>query len=203
MAGLRPPLPLRRLDGRSPPDRRHAIAGGTGHPHGIVTSPLTSTVRTTSTTQRDVTKRTAPSQPGLMSLERRSRPLGGVDEAAGPWRHLLRVVAVTTRPHVEEGTSTCSRAGGRFGGTDCTRDGGLWLGSRKQSAVLSRSGDGRGQVVGPGADEVVPCGADLPAPRTGPGSPAYTATSRLGPYDCPSVPPGHGQSSAQIAGLSW
>src|SRR3954453_1588942 len=56
MAGLRPPLPLRRLDGPARPAREaHEGDGAAGPDRVIVTPPLTNTVRTTSTTQRDVT----------------------------------------------------------------------------------------------------------------------------------------------------
>src|SRR3954453_20397295 len=56
MAGLRPPLPLRRLDGPARPAREaHEGDGAAGPDRVIVTPPLTNTVRTTSTTQRGVT----------------------------------------------------------------------------------------------------------------------------------------------------
>src|SRR3954453_1418204 len=56
MAGLRPPLPLRRLDGPAQPPHPDQGGGATGNDRVIVTTPLTNTVRTTSTTQRDVTQ---------------------------------------------------------------------------------------------------------------------------------------------------
>jgi hypothetical protein len=56
MAGLRPPLPLRRVHGPAqPPGPAHQGGGATSTDRVIVTTPLTNTVRTTSTTQRDVT----------------------------------------------------------------------------------------------------------------------------------------------------
>src|SRR5215212_4640881 len=56
MAGLRPPLPLRRLHGPAQPaDPTDEGGGAAGPDRVIVTTPLTNTVRTTSTTQRDVT----------------------------------------------------------------------------------------------------------------------------------------------------
>src|SRR3954466_1842000 len=56
MAGLRPPLPRRRLTGPAQPTRDPDQGGGATSPDRvIVTTPLTNTVRTTSTTQRDVT----------------------------------------------------------------------------------------------------------------------------------------------------
>src|SRR3954454_2621978 len=58
MAGLRPPLPLRRLHGPAQPAEPVSEGGGApGTDRVIVTTPLTNTVRTTSTTQRDVTER--------------------------------------------------------------------------------------------------------------------------------------------------
>ncbi len=57
LASLRPPLPLRGLDGRHPPDHDRPRTGGTGPAPGMVTPPLTHTVRTASTTRRDITGR--------------------------------------------------------------------------------------------------------------------------------------------------
>jgi hypothetical protein len=107
MAGLRPPLPLRGLDGRHPPDRRHATPGGTAHPHAtpggtahphaIVTSPLTSTVRTTSTTQRDVTALVSrcttcrlPSCIGLQPANSTCAPTGSTRRSRHPSRSAVR-----------------------------------------------------------------------------------------------------------------
>jgi hypothetical protein len=72
MAGLRPPLPLRGLDGRDPTQGRpRRSAGDTGHAHGIVTPPLTVTVRTASTTQRGVIRLGAESPcPWMLAPER-------------------------------------------------------------------------------------------------------------------------------------
>src|SRR3712207_5042947 len=64
MAGLRPPLPLRRLHGPAEPGQG---GGAAGPDRVIVTPPLTDTVGTTSTTQRDVTASRA-----LAGLWRRS-----------------------------------------------------------------------------------------------------------------------------------
>jgi hypothetical protein len=56
MAGLRPPLPLRGLHGPACLPQRLVEGGGAAGPDRvIVTKPLTNTMRTTSTTQRDVT----------------------------------------------------------------------------------------------------------------------------------------------------
>ena len=55
MAGLRPPLPLRRLHDPTQSARPGRGGGAAGPDRVIVTTPLTSTVRPTSTTQRDVT----------------------------------------------------------------------------------------------------------------------------------------------------
>ena len=55
MAGHRPPLPLRGLHGPAQPHQPGQGGGAAGTDRGIVTTPLTNTVRTTSTTQRDVT----------------------------------------------------------------------------------------------------------------------------------------------------
>src|SRR3712207_3999011 len=57
MAGERPPLPLRGLDGPAQPTPASRGGGAAGPDRVIVTTPLTDTVRTTSTTQRDVTRR--------------------------------------------------------------------------------------------------------------------------------------------------
>src|SRR3712207_9266198 len=56
MAGERPPLPLRGLDGPAQPTPASRGGGAAGPDRVIVTTPLTDTVRTTSTTQRDVTR---------------------------------------------------------------------------------------------------------------------------------------------------
>src|SRR6185312_17401070 len=57
MAGLRPPLPLRGLHGATQPaDPADEGGGAASTDRVIVTTPLTNTVRTTSTTQRDVTR---------------------------------------------------------------------------------------------------------------------------------------------------
>src|SRR4051812_49677428 len=61
MAGLRPPLPLRRLHGPAQP--AEPVGEGVGAPgtdRVMVTTPLTNTVRTTSTIQRDVTHPKGP-----------------------------------------------------------------------------------------------------------------------------------------------
>src|SRR3712207_3033042 len=59
MSGSPPPLPLRGLHGPARPHQFHGGGGAAGPDRVIVTSPLTSTVRTTSTTQRDVTRDSA------------------------------------------------------------------------------------------------------------------------------------------------
>jgi hypothetical protein len=59
MAGERPPLPPRRLHGPAQSTRASRGGGAAGPDRVMVPPPLTDTVRTTSTTQRDVTRRIA------------------------------------------------------------------------------------------------------------------------------------------------
>src|SRR3712207_9319964 len=61
MASQIPPLPLRRIHGPARPAPEPDQGGGAaGTDRVIVTTPLTNTVRTTSTTQRDVTRGRSP-----------------------------------------------------------------------------------------------------------------------------------------------
>jgi hypothetical protein len=52
----RPPLPLRRIHGPDQPPHPGQGGGATGDDRVIVTPPLTNTVRTTFTTQRDASR---------------------------------------------------------------------------------------------------------------------------------------------------
>jgi putative transposase len=102
MAGLRPPLPLRRLHGTAQPTEAGRGGGAAGPDGVIVTTPLTNTVRTTSTTQRDVTfagqrylkrmpclpRASAPCMAGHGGDCVRLRPVGGSVAASAERRRL-------------------------------------------------------------------------------------------------------------------